>query len=50
SKLLKNTLISFIFKVNSIIKLYVNYYSFNYIIVKNYYLLLIISKILNNFF
>ncbi|KAF2188713.1 hypothetical protein K469DRAFT_565605, partial [Zopfia rhizophila CBS 207.26] len=38
--------IFFTFKVNSIIKLYINYYSLNYIIVKNYYLLLLTGFVL----
>ncbi|OTA78910.1 hypothetical protein M434DRAFT_87191, partial [Hypoxylon sp. CO27-5] len=43
-------LILFIFKKDSSFKLCINYYSFNKVIVKNYYLLFFILKILNRIF
>ena len=39
--------ILFILKVNGIIRLYINYKCLNKIIIKNWYLLLLISKLLN---
>jgi len=40
-------LILFILKLNKTIKLYIDYRGFNKIIIKNYYLLLLVNKILN---
>ncbi|OCK90557.1 uncharacterized protein K441DRAFT_731734, partial [Cenococcum geophilum 1.58] len=47
SKLLVGTLILFILKLDRTIRLYIDYYSLNKIIIKNYYLLLLVSKILD---
>jgi len=43
-------LIPFILKPNKIIRLYIDYYGFNKIIIKNHYLLLLVSEILDQLF
>ena len=47
NKLLAGILILFILKQNRTIRLYIDYYSLNKVIIKNCYLLLLISKILD---
>ena len=47
SKSLVNTLILFVPKLNEIIRLYVDYRSLNKVIIKNCYLLPLVSEMLN---
>ena len=47
SKLLISILIFFIPKQNGTIRLYIDYYSLNKVIIKNRYLLLLVSKMLD---
>ena len=47
SKLLAGTLILFILKQDGTIRLYIDYYSFNKVIIKNCYPLLLVSEMLN---
>ena len=47
SKLLISTPILFILKQDRTIRLYIDYYSFDKVTIKNYYLLLLVSKMLD---
>ena len=47
NKLLVGVLILFILKLNGTIKLYINYCSLNKVIIKNRYLLLLVSEMLD---
>ena len=42
--------ILFILKQDGTIRLYIDYYGFNKVIIKNYYLLLLVSEILDQLF
>ena len=47
NKLLVGVLILFILKQDRTIRLYIDYYSFNKVIIKNYYPLLLVSEMLD---
>ena len=50
SKLLISILILFVPKQDKTIRLYIDYYSLNKVTIKNYYLLLLVSKMLDRLF